>query len=945
MISPKLSLVGSVILGMASFAFAAGGLQAANGNGIKPGIGTRTTGGVADPGEGIRDSFAQSFPTGRLHDIQGVLRRVFGTTFSTGVSPSDSADKFMQKWSMLWKVPYSQLEKVGPTEDGGHTLPLVADDDGENTKFTVAYFRQHAKGVPVFRSYGWGLVRNEDNYPMVLGGGTLRDIGNMETRLEGVDIDPSFINLETVSSQVLGQFNAPPEMSSPRYVIWSGLDQDIQASKLAVEFKVISGEGTDDYRKVLFVVDASNGDILYQESMIYYGTATIQVNEYVTSNFKADTCGPETTRGMPYAKVVIGGVSYYTNSTGKLTHTYSGTGPITVAPTMSGKYFTVSVGSGTLNTVPSQSVVDGGSATFLFNPNAANAATTTAQTNVYEMANNTRDLILAASPSYPSISTQTGFIVRPNLSGTCNAYYDGNLNFYLSGGGCSNTGFGDVVAHEYGHHAIASAGSGQNQYGEGQSDVIGVLLTDAAILGYGFQTCSTGIRTASNTCMYSASGCSSCGSAIHSCGQLLSGCVWDLRNSYLATYPSDYRTRLALLAVNAMPLHAGSSTIQNDITIDYLTLDDNNGNLGDGSPNYYAISAAFNNHGLTAPPLSLFVIAAPNGAPTTVMPSGGTTMAVNITPVTGTVAAGSQKLFYKPSTASTWSSALLTSTGGNSYLGTFPAFDCNTKVQFYVQATSTSGTAVTLPSGGASEPYLASAAVLFETLISDNFDGSSTSFTVGAAGDNATAGTWVRNAVLSGCGANTVSYSGTKAFVTAFGSCVDVDGGKTTLMSPIVDASSGDTVELSYAIFLSYNGATPIDDPLEVFVSNNGGSTWTLAASYTAATGTNTWSLKSVDVLSLIPTTNQMRVKFVAQDNGTDNVVEAGIDSVTFTSVKCIESIFGDLNGDGFVDISDLGIQLLDFGICPDPLDCPSDLDDSGEVDNADIGLLLLQIQ
>jgi hypothetical protein len=390
-----------------------------------------------------------------------------------------------------------------------------------------------------------------------------------------------------------------------------------------------------------------------------------------------------------------------------------------------------------------------------------------------------------------------------------------------------------------------------------------------------------------------------------------------------------------------MPLHAGSSTIQNDITIDYLTLDDNNGNLGDGTPNYFAIAAAFNKHGLTAPALSLFVITAPNGAPTTVLPLGGTTMNVAITPVSGSVAAGSQKLFYKESAASTWSSALLTSTGGNDYLAAFPAFNCNTPVQFYIQATSTGGTPVTLPAGGATAPYVATAAISSATLIADTFDGTSTLFTIGAPGDNATTGAWARNAVLSGCGANTVSYSGTKAFVTAFGSCVDVDGGKTSFQSPIVDASSGDTVELSYAIFLSYNGATPSDDPLEVFISNDGGSTWVLGASYTAATGANTWVLKKLNVINILPITSQMRVKFVAQDNGTDNVVEAGVDSVTFTSIKCLDAVYGDFNGDRIVDSSDVSLMLLDFGPCSG---CATDLDGSGEVDSADVSLQLLEI-
>ncbi|MCE9620668.1 MAG: M14 family metallocarboxypeptidase [Planctomycetes bacterium] len=50
-----------------------------------------------------------------------------------------------------------------------------------------------------------------------------------------------------------------------------------------------------------------------------------------------------------------------------------------------------------------------------------------------------------------------------------------------------------------------------------------------------------------------------------------------------------------------------------------------------------------------------------------------------------------------------------------------------------------------------------------------------------------------------------------------------------------------------------------------------------------------------------------------------------------------------DLDGSGEVDGGDLGLMLLDFGVCPVPADCPADLDGSGEVDGGDVGLLLLE--
>ena len=50
----------------------------------------------------------------------------------------------------------------------------------------------------------------------------------------------------------------------------------------------------------------------------------------------------------------------------------------------------------------------------------------------------------------------------------------------------------------------------------------------------------------------------------------------------------------------------------------------------------------------------------------------------------------------------------------------------------------------------------------------------------------------------------------------------------------------------------------------------------------------------------------------------------------------------GDLDCDGSVNGSDLGIMLLDFGPCATPYYCPSDLDGNGEIDAGDIALMLL---
>jgi hypothetical protein len=49
----------------------------------------------------------------------------------------------------------------------------------------------------------------------------------------------------------------------------------------------------------------------------------------------------------------------------------------------------------------------------------------------------------------------------------------------------------------------------------------------------------------------------------------------------------------------------------------------------------------------------------------------------------------------------------------------------------------------------------------------------------------------------------------------------------------------------------------------------------------------------------------------------------------------------GDLNGDGFTDLTDLGILLADFGCMTPPGPCVGDLNGDGNTDLTDLGILL----
>ena len=68
-----------------------------------------------------------------------------------------------------------------------------------------------------------------------------------------------------------------------------------------------------------------------------------------------------------------------------------------------------------------------------------------------------------------------------DVAGSCNAYYDGEINFFAEGNGCNATAkIPDVVYHEYGH-AINNYryGSGMQNGGlnEGFADLWALSLT------------------------------------------------------------------------------------------------------------------------------------------------------------------------------------------------------------------------------------------------------------------------------------------------------------------------------------------------------------------------------------------------------------------------------------------------------------------------------------
>jgi len=880
----------------------------------------------------------------------GAITRVYGNAFSHAATPIDSADAFVHANAAMFGVLPTALAPIGPFADGSRVLPLVYDTLTNSYKFTLVAYSQYLDGVPVFRADLRVLVRNEAGFPAVLASSSIKDLGAFASNFKGGPIGsargPRSIDQAKLLRAIGNQFRQQPTLEGAEQVIWAGVDDQPEAPRLA--YKVVAEGGLvfqpASYKRFLYIVDAETGRILFQEDQVCSVDVSGSVNGLATQGSGADFCGEELAEPLPYAKVTLGAVTAYADSNGNFVATGVDAATSSASSQIGGLYFKLVDASGVANvTMP----LAGGPVDFVHNaPNTD--ALVRAQVNAYVHANIIRDLVLAQNPSYPVISGQSGtsaFTINSNLQQTCNAFYNGSsINFYKAGGGCSNTAFSTVVHHEFGHHVVQSGGSGQGAYGEGMADCMAVLVTDESLLAQGFQNdCAAGLRDANNSCQFLVSGCSTCGSAIHACGQLLSGCVWDLRLNWAAQYPDDYRDRLSSIVVNSVPLHGPITTIGADITIDFLTLNDDNANIADGTPDYFTIADAFAQHGLPAPALQLIKFTFPAGIPTAVDPDGTTTLNVNVEPLAGAPSPGTGTFRWRSGTSGAFSSTAMSQIAPNQYEVAIPAALCPGTVQFYVQAKTTSNLTISEPVNAPASFFAAVSAFAVTTTLNDDFETSVPGWQAGVASDTATSGQWVR-VNPNGTAAqpeNDHSAVGTQCYITGQGPLggaldeADVDGGETTLLSPLFSGLEGDTTFVSYWRWYSDDtGPTPNTDSMPVEISNDGGATWTLLENVNK--NNVAWVFKSFKVSNFVVPTATMRLRWRARDLGAESVVEAGVDDFNVTSYDCVGTVLGDLNDDGVVDAADLAILLGAWGVAG-----AADLDGDGTVGAEDLAILL----
>jgi len=379
-------------------------------------------------------------------------------------------------------------------------------------------------------------------------------------------------------------------------------------------------------------VDAASGEVLDLVDINEYAAAQATGGTYLNS----PTTGSEVVRPAPYANLSSGG---FTNSAGIYNFT-SGT----VTSTLAGQFVKITDTCGAISQASdgSGNIAFGTSTgTDCTTPGHGGAGNTHASREQFYQVNRIKDVVKGWLPSNTWLGTQ--LTVNVNLNQTCNAYWNGStLNFFKSGGGCANTGeIAGVSLHEFGHGIDQNDGTGaapDGATGENYGDTTAIIALHASCVGPGFLgsncagygdacTSCTGVRdadfakhasgvaaTAANfispRCPAASGGAGPCGKEVHCESYPITEAIWDFANRDLpgaGTGPAwTTLDRLWYLSRNTATsaFTCNTSTFASNgcntgsLWKTMRAVDDDDGNLSNGTPHSAALFAAFNRHGI-----------------------------------------------------------------------------------------------------------------------------------------------------------------------------------------------------------------------------------------------------------------------------------------------------------------------------------------------------------
>lgn len=406
----------------------------------------------------------------------------------------------------------------------------------------------------------------------------------------------------------------------------------------------------DDRANYEAYVDAKTGELLLFADQNDYAARQVIGGVYPVSNDGASPSGipdgvEQPDYSMPFADITFSDNTVdFTTSGGVL-----GCFPGTIQTSLQGKYVALNDVCGPISESSASGDLDLGASggTDCVVPSGHSAGDTHASRTAFSELNRIKEMARGWLPQNPWLNDQ--LTANVNIEDTCNGFWDGGtVNFYQSGGGCNNTGeIAAVFDHEWGHGMDDNDTNGLiSSPGEAIADIYAFLRLRTSCIGRGFQ--NTACDGYSDTCLtctgvrdidydkhsshqphdidwiftpYPLGGCVAvpgaqqfgpCNQETHCEGMVPAESVHDLVERTLQSPPFNYSsntageigTRLTYLGsanINQW-YQCSAQTLSGDGCnadggyLNYLAVDDDDGNLNNGTPHMQAIYDAFNAH-------------------------------------------------------------------------------------------------------------------------------------------------------------------------------------------------------------------------------------------------------------------------------------------------------------------------------------------------------------
>jgi hypothetical protein len=286
--------------------------------------------------------------------------------------------------------------------------------------------------------------------------------------------------------------------------------------------------------------------------------------------------------------------------------------------------------------------------------------------------------------------------------------------------------------------------------------------------------------------------------------------------------------------------------------------------------------------------------------------------------------------YFRVSPGDAFETAAVTPVEGEDYSIELGALQCGQLGEFYVEAATVGGELYRYPAAGVlthrvSDPVQVSRDAC--EIVGE--------WVAGLPGDTAERGQWGHGdpEATEAQPEDDASPDGVNGWFTdvrggALGD-FDVDNGFTSLVSPVFDATvSGGKLNadpfVSFAMWYSNDtGSAPGQDTFAVLISNDDGVTWEVLEATTAST--DGWETRRYRIADVVEPTAQMRLLFVAADEGRGSIVEAGIDELVL-EIDCGQPHPADFDRDGALTIFD----FLLFQTLWEDRDPAADIDGDG---------------